>query len=183
MVNTRTSDYDEAMVKAKDVIKKINEGYKCVEIDNDGLFANMLLLKKKKYAAMMVSRNSDGQLQYSRKTSGLDMVRRDWCPLSKEVSSYVLDRLLSSNSREDVLENIHTYLREKGENVTAGKDCRAANSGGPGGHPAPWPRDCIAFQPTYRCICMGSDGSYLPPAPLADRELSPQARSRGRASS
>lgn len=113
-----------------------NEPYKCVEIDVDGVYSNMLLLKKKKYAAMTVlGRGPDGRLELSRKTSGLDMVRRDWydpqpamrraiqsrsslslptnsalrvfrCPLSKEVSSYVLDRLLSGSSREDVVDSV-----------------------------------------------------------------------------
>lgn len=118
MVNTRSNNYDEAIAKGKEVLKKINEGYKCVELDIDGVFSNMLLLKKKKYAAMVIQgRGSDGQMQFSRKTSGLDMVRRDWCPISKEVSGYVLDRLLGGRSREDAVENIHTYLREIGENI------------------------------------------------------------------
>lgn len=118
MVNTRSNNYDEALAKGKEVIKKINEGYKSVELDIDGVFSNMLLLKKKKYAAMTISgKDSDGKLLYQRKTSGLDMVRRDWCPLSKEASGYVLDRLLGGRSREDSVEAIHTYLRELGEKV------------------------------------------------------------------
>jgi DNA polymerase alpha subunit A len=118
MVNTRSNNYEEAIAKGREVLKKINEGYKCVELDIDGVFSNMLLLKKKKYAAMMIQgRGSDGQMMFSRKTSGLDMVRRDWCPISKEVSGYVLDRLLGGRSREDAVENIHTYLREIGENI------------------------------------------------------------------
>ena len=42
--------------------------------------------------------------------------------------------------------------------------------GGPPG--APWPRDCIGFPPSPYWICMGSNGSYLSLAPLAERELS-----------
>jgi hypothetical protein len=54
-------------------------------------------------------------------------------------------------------------------------EARDANPGGPGG-PArlPCPRDCIAFRPTFCCICMGSNGSYLHLAPVvAERESSP----------
>ena len=118
MVNTRSKSYDECLAKGKEVIKKINEGYKNVELDIDGVFSNMLLLKKKKYAAMTITgKDAEGNIQYQRKTSGLDMVRRDWCPLSKEVSGYVLDRLLGGRSREDSVENIHTYLRNLGEKI------------------------------------------------------------------
>jgi hypothetical protein len=48
--------------------------------------------------------------------------------------------------------------------------------GGQRGRRPPWPRDSIAFQPTFHCISTRPDGSYLPLDPLADRELSPQAR-------
>ena len=36
--------------------------------------------------------------------------------------------------------------------------------------------DPIGYQPTSCWICMESDGSYPPSAPLAERESSPQAR-------
>eukprot|EP01050_Picozoa_sp_SAG11_P008868 SAG11_NODE_802_length_7105_cov_1.831573_5_plen_122_part_00 len=41
MVNTRMDDYDAAISKGKEVMKKINEPYKCVEIDIDYVFKNM----------------------------------------------------------------------------------------------------------------------------------------------
>jgi DNA polymerase alpha subunit A len=48
----------------------------------------MLLLKKKKYAALAVTER-DGQLYLEKETKGLDIVRRDWCTLSQEVGKYV----------------------------------------------------------------------------------------------
>eukprot|EP01050_Picozoa_sp_SAG11_P008869 SAG11_NODE_802_length_7105_cov_1.831573_6_plen_116_part_00 len=74
-----------------------------------------------------MGKGKDGTMQYTRKTSGLDMVRRDWCPISKEVSGYVLDRLLSGMNREDVVEQVHTYLREKSEKVTV-RTCALVNA-------------------------------------------------------
>jgi len=38
---------------------------------------------------------------------GLDMVRRDWCGLSKESSKKVLDFILSGINKEDIISNIH----------------------------------------------------------------------------
>ncbi len=49
----------------------------------------MLLLKKKKYAALAVT-EVDGQLLIQKETKGLDIVRRDWCTLSQDVGKYVL---------------------------------------------------------------------------------------------
>ena len=43
---------------------------------------------------------------------GLDIVRRDWCPLSKDVGNYVLARILSGQPREEVVDAIHLHLQE-----------------------------------------------------------------------
>ncbi len=65
--------------------KLVNQRYKLLELDIDGCYQRMLLLKKKKYAALMVE-EKDGKLETKLETKGLDMVRRDWCGLSKDVS-------------------------------------------------------------------------------------------------
>ena len=43
----------------------------------------MLLLKKKKYAALTVAKVGDKYVT-SQELKGLDIVRRDWCELAKE---------------------------------------------------------------------------------------------------
>jgi DNA polymerase elongation subunit (family B) len=53
----------------------------------------------------------------TREIKGLDLVRRDWCLLSKEIGQYVLDQILSGDSREQVVENIHARM-EKLKNVS-----------------------------------------------------------------
>jgi DNA polymerase alpha subunit A len=77
----------------------------------------LLLLQKKKYAAIKVE---DG-LRTSTEVKGLDMKRREYCALSKAVSQYVLDRILSGEATEIVVERIHEYLTTMGEDVRAGK--------------------------------------------------------------
>lgn len=44
----------------------------------------MLLLKKKKYAALSISKSSDGNLISKEEIKGLDIVRRDWSQLAKD---------------------------------------------------------------------------------------------------
>jgi DNA polymerase alpha subunit A len=66
----------------------VNKKYKCLEIEMDGYFRRMLLLKKKKYAALTVSEGDNGILKISRETKGLDLVRRDWCGLSHDICEY-----------------------------------------------------------------------------------------------
>ena len=41
---------------------------------------------------------------------GLDMVRRDWCPLSKDVGNFALREILSAKPKEEVVTAIHDHL-------------------------------------------------------------------------
>lgn len=43
---------------------------------------------------------------------GLDMVRRDWCPLSKDVGNFALREILSAKPKEDVVTAIHDHLNK-----------------------------------------------------------------------
>mgnify|MGYP003690910139 CR=1 FL=1 len=63
---------------------EVNKLYKLLEIDIDGVFKSMLLLKKKKYAALSVSKDADGKYTEHKELKGLDIVRRDWSDLAKE---------------------------------------------------------------------------------------------------
>jgi DNA polymerase elongation subunit (family B) len=51
----------------------------------------------------------DAQVQEQK---GLDIVRRDWCPVSKDVGNFALTHILSGRPAEDVVEAIHAHLRE-----------------------------------------------------------------------
>jgi hypothetical protein len=48
---------------------------------------------------------------------GLDIVRRDWCPLSKDVGNHALKAILSGAPREDVVNSIHEHLEDVKEKV------------------------------------------------------------------
>lgn len=50
----------------------------------------MLLLKKKKYAALSVHKTSDGKYTTQEEKKGLDIVRRDWSGLAKNVGELVI---------------------------------------------------------------------------------------------
>ncbi len=51
----------------------------------DGVFKCILLLKKKKYVALIVERNSNQEFTYKTELKGLDIVRRDWCQLARSI--------------------------------------------------------------------------------------------------
>ena len=62
--------------------KAVNEQYKLLEIDLDGVFQRLLLLQKKKYAAVKVEDGTKTSIEIK----GLDMKRREYCVLSKQAS-------------------------------------------------------------------------------------------------
>ena len=61
----------------------MNKLYRLLEIDIDGVYKSMLLLKKKKYAALAMTKTGDTYTTHQ-ELKGLDIVRRDWCQLAKE---------------------------------------------------------------------------------------------------
>ncbi|KAM6489911.1 hypothetical protein JOM56_014723 [Amanita muscaria] len=116
-VNSGVTELSEALRISAEFKKAVNDSYKLLEIDLDSIFQRLLLLQKKKYAAIKVE---DGT-RTSVEVKGLDMKRREYCALSKSVSQYVLEQILSGDPTEVVVENIHEYLTTVGENVRSGK--------------------------------------------------------------
>ena len=117
MINTGTDDLAKALQLAQQVKRIVNERYRLLEIDVDGVFAKLLLLKKKKYAALVIDDlKATGkpleQLPCHIESKGLDLVRRDWCPLAVEVSTFVLDKMMSMTQSQEgsLAQLIHQQL-------------------------------------------------------------------------
>jgi DNA polymerase elongation subunit (family B) len=61
MIATNSTDMEKVIQLGEEAKRAINKHYKLLEIDIDGVFKSMLLLKKKKYAAVkMVSSPGGG---------------------------------------------------------------------------------------------------------------------------
>ncbi|KAF8507515.1 hypothetical protein BU17DRAFT_78091 [Hysterangium stoloniferum] len=116
-VNSNATDLAEALKTAHEFKKLVNDRYKLLEIDLDSIFQRLLLLQKKKYAAVKVEEGGKTRTE----VKGLDMKRREYSRISKTVSQYVLDQILSGEDTEVVVEKIHEYLATVGENVRSGK--------------------------------------------------------------
>ncbi|XP_014213476.1 DNA polymerase alpha catalytic subunit [Copidosoma floridanum] len=120
MINTNILEYDQVFNIGKDIKKEVNKLYKKVELDIDGVFRYLLLLQKKKYAAVSMSKAPSGQLEYTKELKGLDIVRRDWCGLACDIGNQILDQLLSDQSSEDRLQKIFEILQIVGNNLRDG---------------------------------------------------------------
>ena len=115
MVNSNTKDLSKALNISKSLKQVVNKNYKCLEIELDGIYKSILLLKKKKYAAL---KEVEGNL--IKEVKGLDQVRRDWCQLSKRVSDTVLDIILEGGNKEDSIARIKEFLTETKTQIKEG---------------------------------------------------------------
>ncbi|PRW60975.1 DNA polymerase alpha catalytic subunit [Chlorella sorokiniana] len=120
MVYTGSDNLQEVVKLGQQIKKEVNKRYRLLEIEMDGVFKCMLLLKKKKYASVKVDVQSDGTTTEIMEQKGLDIVRRDWCPLSKDVGNFALRAILSGRQREDVVNDIHEHLADVKDKVLAG---------------------------------------------------------------
>ncbi|KAF3941422.1 hypothetical protein ABW19_dt0207520 [Dactylella cylindrospora] len=113
MINTNVDNYKDAIKIGNDFKRAVNERYRLLEIDIDNVFQRLLLHSKKKYAALNFS--PDGKTAVEVK--GLDMRRREYCQISKDVSSTILKEVLSGDDPDMVIERIHDYLRETAKQI------------------------------------------------------------------
>lgn len=116
MIYTHTDDLSLVKKMGNEFKTIVNKRYRLLEIEIDGYFQRMLLLKKKKYAAL-IAEEKNGEIITKLETKGLEEVRRDWCQLSKDCSRYILNQLFSGIQREELIEKIHEYLTTIGKNV------------------------------------------------------------------
>lgn len=116
MINTNADNIEDAMKVGIDFKRSVNEKYKLLEIDIDNIFRRLLLHAKKKYAAINMM-EVDGKYVDKLEVKGLDMKRREYCALSKEASSRLLNLILSGEDPEVVVGKVHEYLRELSERM------------------------------------------------------------------
>lgn len=158
MISTGSTDVAQVMQLGQRAKAAINKHYRLLEIDIDGVFASMLLLKKKKYAAMKLVQGpapgshtqvcthvhtqphavpckellrksvvdsgvSTAELVcvQTLETKGIDIVRRDWCQLSRDIGQACLKEILSGRDQEDIVEAVHELLRTVHEHVSQGR--------------------------------------------------------------
>ena len=121
MVNTKAANPFDAIAVGLKIKREVNgqfrrgkdQGEQMLEVELDGVFKKLLLTKKKKYAALKLVNFMDiaqSSMQVEEKLrleiKGLDMVRRDWSKLTREVSMVVLTHVMESGD----LEPIYEYL-------------------------------------------------------------------------
>ncbi|VDP01660.1 unnamed protein product [Soboliphyme baturini] len=103
MINSNQYHFEVALDLGRKIKQEVNKRYKLLELDIDGIYKKLLLLKKKKYAGLAASRLPDGTWVERKEVKGLDIVRRD---------CYVLDLIMSEQPLDDIVNKIHAYLTQ-----------------------------------------------------------------------
>jgi DNA polymerase alpha subunit A len=111
MINANVNNVADALRVGRDFRKLVNDRYRLLEIDIDNVFRRILLQAKKKYAAINMV-EADGKWIEKMEVKGLDMRRREYCALSKEISTRLLNEILSGDDPEVSISRIHDYLRD-----------------------------------------------------------------------
>ena len=118
-VHTGQDDYAAALQVGAEIAKEVNKRYTKLEIELDGVFRSLLLLKKKKYAGLKVL-NWERQ-EFEREQKGLDMVRRDWCVMSKHMGGAILDQLLNPmRSKEEAVVWLEEFVKHVAKQMDGG---------------------------------------------------------------
>ena len=121
MVNTNSNDYDEVFKLGREVKQAVNKLYRLLELDIDGVFRYMLLLKKKKYAAMTVEKTGDGTMKNTLELKGLDIVRRDWSQLAADAGKAIINIIMTDKSEDARLVEIQDHLESLKKSLQDGK--------------------------------------------------------------
>jgi DNA polymerase alpha subunit A len=111
MIDTRITDILKALELGNQVKNNIREKYRLLEMEIDGVFKTLLLLKKKKYAYLKYEPPYDNNSKLIQEYKGLDLVRRDWCEISKQTGLLLLNIILSDRNKEDIVNLIFDFLK------------------------------------------------------------------------
>ena len=112
MVNTKSHNLIESRSLGWKLIRFVNKEYRKLVLEEDYIFRSMLLLKKKKYAAMKVVNGPNKTSTYKLEMKGIDIVRRDWAPIVKDLGKQTLEALLDvDGDLEERVGEIHDGLR------------------------------------------------------------------------
>lgn len=107
---------------------QINKKYKYIEIEVDKIFKKLLILKKKKYGALVYNK-SGSYLEFK----GVDFLRRDYCLISCKICRSIFELMLSdfeeNESIRTLIENEIGIPAAKSTDTAVASRCFALNNG------------------------------------------------------
>ena len=120
-VNTMNQNIKKVLEIWDKLKKEINKQYKFLTIDIKGIFKSMLLLNKEKYACIKYLSPYTDPNKIERELKGVDLVLRNWSPLSKKSVLKILDIILSGKSKDEIITSIYDELKRVSEDIDNNK--------------------------------------------------------------
>ncbi|ODN03191.1 DNA polymerase alpha catalytic subunit [Orchesella cincta] len=120
MINSNSQEIQKVYQIGNKIKSEINKQYKLLELEIDGIFRFLLLLKKKKYAALVYNQKSNGVVETTLELKGLDMVRRDWAPIAGQTAKLILDEIMSEQALDDKIFKAVKILNDVASELRAG---------------------------------------------------------------
>lgn len=115
-IKTNTQDVEEALRIGEQLMESINRELSPAEIKVEGIFKTELILAKKRYVGWAWEKSNSDWVEHV-VAKGIETVRRDWCELTSQTLTRVLDILLKEKSPEKALQ----YAREVIRKLQAGQ--------------------------------------------------------------
>lgn len=95
-----------------------------MKLNYEGYARRALFLAKKRYAMLLQERAKDGTIKEKLKVRGIEMVRRDWCPLTGKTMKRCLEMILRDGDVEgaqrharEVIERVREFRISSGDQV------------------------------------------------------------------
>jgi DNA polymerase alpha subunit A len=106
MIDSGMSDTSEALTTVHSICESVSDEFIYIRLGIECVFLKMLLFQKKRYVALVY----DGPGQSHQESKGIELIRRDWCGLTKYLSAFILDQFLSCDGKDHAIENIISEL-------------------------------------------------------------------------
>ncbi len=116
-IKTDIKDLEEAQAMGERISKFVTERLPGLELKFEKLFKTFLIETKKRYAALSMEKDKDGNWTSKMEMKGIETVRRDWCTLTTETMNHVLQVIL----KEGDIKKASKYVREIIADLAAGK--------------------------------------------------------------
>ncbi|MCD6476546.1 MAG: ribonuclease H-like domain-containing protein [Candidatus Aenigmarchaeota archaeon] len=110
-VKTDITDLEEAAKKGEEMAKFITQKLEGMELEFEKAFKTFLILSKKRYAGWQFEKRADGwkdKIAFK----GIEVVRRDWCPLTTKTMKKVLETILKEGDTKAAAKYVRKIIHD-----------------------------------------------------------------------
>jgi len=130
-IDTIEKSFELGDKASEKITQMFSEKYntKKIVLEMEKVYYPYLLMGKKRYAGLMYEKNNDNEIKLSYlDAKGIELVRRDNCPIAKSVQKDVLDALMYKIDKELACEYVHEHMKKIVNNTIPLSDYKMSKS-------------------------------------------------------